>query len=267
MITLKKVTKVYKMGDSDVVALDRMDLEIKQGECVAIMGPSGSGKSTLLNIIGCIDIPTSGKVRFNGEDVSKLKDARLTKIRLMHIGFVFQQFYLIPTLTAAENIMLPMREAGVKKAEMKSRAEELLATVKLEKRANHYPNQLSGGEQQRVAIARALANNPEVILADEPTGELDTKTAKRIIGLLRALNRTDKITLIIVTHDPKVANSTDRIIVLEDGRILSDSPPTEEGLVPKAMARVEEWREKAEKKGGGKVVGADDGGDKEDEER
>jgi putative ABC transport system ATP-binding protein len=225
LIVLKGVSKYYKMGETTVTALDKMDLTIKVGELLAVMGPSGSGKSTLLNIIGCIDSPNEGHVSIGGRDVSKLKDSELTKIRLTEIGFIFQQFYLIPTLTAFENIELPMREARLSHEDRTKRVRELLDLVGLKDREKHYPNQLSGGEQQRVAIARALANKPLLILADEPTGELDTKTAMRIIELLKELNSKQRITVIIVTHDPRVANETKRIITLQDGAVLGDSPP------------------------------------------
>jgi len=225
LVVLKGVSKFYKMGDTTVTALDKLDLTIKTGELLSVMGPSGSGKSTLLNIIGCIDSPNDGHVSIGGRDVSKLKDSELTKIRLTEIGFIFQQFYLIPTLTAYENIELPMREARLSHEDRLKRVRELLSLVGLTDREKHYPNQLSGGEQQRVAIARALANKPLLILADEPTGELDTKTAMRIIELLKELNRKQGITVIIVTHDPRVANETNRIITLQDGAVLGDSPP------------------------------------------
>jgi len=222
MIELKNVTKLYKMGDVRIKALNRVNLKVGAGELLSIMGPSGSGKSTLLNIIGCIDHPTYGRVFLDGRDVSKLSDRELTRIRLRQIGFIFQQFYLIPTLTARENIELPMREARVPREERRKRVRELLEMVGLADREKHYPNQLSGGEQQRVAIARALANRPKLILADEPTGELDTKTASKIMKILRELNTERHITMMIVTHDPTVAKKTDRVIVLKDGTIEKD---------------------------------------------
>jgi len=225
LVELTKVSKRYKMGDTIVKALDKLDLTITEGEMMSVMGPSGSGKSTLLNIIGCIDNPTDGRVCIDGRDVSELKDAELTRIRLTEIGFIFQQFYLIPTLTAYENVELPMREARVGADERRERTLGLLELVGLKDRDKHYPNQLSGGEQQRVAIARALANNPRLILADEPTGELDTKTAMRIIELLKELNRNKGITVIIVTHDPRVANETRRVVSLQDGAVVGDTPP------------------------------------------
>jgi len=229
VVDLKNVSKHYKMGETKVTALNKVDIKIDRGELVAVMGPSGSGKSTLLNIIGCIDNPTYGKIFLGKRDVSKLKDKDLTKIRLREIGFVFQQFYLIPTLTAFENIELPMREAKIPRDERRQKVRRLLKLVELENRGKHYPNQLSGGEQQRVAIARALANDPRMVLADEPTGEptgeLDTKTAERIIGFLRELNEKENITVIIVTHDPTVAKEAKRIITLQDGAVVDDSKP------------------------------------------
>jgi putative ABC transport system ATP-binding protein len=225
VVVLKNVSKHYKMGESKVTALDKVNVVVEEGELLAVMGPSGSGKSTLLNIIGCIDNPTYGKVLLGDRDVSKLKDKDLTKIRLREIGFVFQQFYLIPTLTAFENIELPMREARVPREERRKRVRELLKLVDLGDRGKHYPNQLSGGEQQRVAIARALANDPRIVLADEPTGELDSKTAKKIIGFLKELNKSKGITVIIVTHDPSVAKEAERIITLQDGAVVDDSRP------------------------------------------
>jgi putative ABC transport system ATP-binding protein len=203
-----------------VHALRKIDLALDSGDFIAIEGPSGSGKSTLLNIIGCIDSPTSGKVYISEKDISGLKERELTKIRLLKIGYIFQLFYLIPTLNAAENIDLPMREAKMPKHERKARVEELLKMVGLQNRAKHYPNQLSGGEQQRIAIARALANKPEILLADEPTGEIDRPTGNRIITIFKKLVKSSDLTIIMVTHDPKVAAQAHRRITLEDGRIV-----------------------------------------------
>lgn len=219
VIKLENVTKVYKSGDIKVTALRNVNLSVKRSGFVSIQGPSGSGKTTLLNIIGCIDNPTEGRVLLDGGDVSRLKDRELTKLRLNKIGFIFQQFYLIPTLKASENIELPLKEAGYGRRQRKDRALELLEIVQLGNRARHYPNQLSGGEQQRVAIARALANEPEIVLADEPTGEIDTASSQRIITLLRNLNKSKGLTVIIVTHDPAIAKSTDRVISIRDGKI------------------------------------------------
>ena len=222
MISLRDATKIYKMGETEIKALDSVSLNIGEKEFVSVMGPSGCGKSTLLNIIGCIDALTSGHYFLEGVDVSTLKDRELTKIRLRKIGFIFQQFYLIPTLTAVENIELPMKEAGVPKRRRNERARELLDLVGLKERAKHYPNQLSGGEQQRVAIARALANSPKIILADEPTGELDSKTSRKIIKLLKDLNEERYITAIVVTHNMEIAKEAQKIIRMKDGKIIED---------------------------------------------
>ncbi len=220
MIDLINVTKIYDLGTSKVEALKDINLSINKGDFIAIEGPSGSGKSTLLNIIGCIDTPTKGKVFISGQDISGLRDHALTKIRLRKIGFIFQLFYLIPTLTAQDNIELPMREARMLYRDRKLRSEKLLKMVGLVDRAHHYPNQLSGGEQQRIAIARALANEPEIILADEPTGEIDRPTSNRILKIFKNLIETTDITIILVTHDPKIASQTKRRITIEDGRIV-----------------------------------------------
>jgi putative ABC transport system ATP-binding protein len=220
VIDLRNVTKIYTMGETEIKALAGVTMKIDRGEFVSIVGPSGSGKSTLLNIIGCIDTPTSGEMFLDGELVSRLNDRALTKIRLHKIGFIFQQFYLIPTLRAIENIELPMKEARVPKEERIARAHQLLAHVDLSNRARHYPSQLSGGEQQRVAIARALANHPDILLADEPTGEIDSDTSERIVSLLKKLNAEEGVTVIIVTHDLKIAQHAQRIVTIEDGKIV-----------------------------------------------
>jgi putative ABC transport system ATP-binding protein len=210
------------VGDNLVRALDGVTLSIEKGEFVAVMGPSGSGKSTLLHMIACIDTPTDGALFFGGQDVGKLKDGALTRLRLKRVGLVFQQFYLIPTLKALENVELPMREAKVARADRHARARQLLAQMGLEKRAEHYPSQLSGGEQQRVAIARAMANRPEVILADEPTGELDSKTADEILTLFEELN-AQGLTIVLVTHDARVAARGSRLVELLDGKVVKDT--------------------------------------------
>jgi putative ABC transport system ATP-binding protein len=214
------VTKVYTPGSVKVYALRNINLTINKGEFVAVEGPSGSGKSTLLNIIGCIDSPTSGQVYISGRNISGLKERELTKIRLLKIGFIFQLFYLIPTLNARENIELPMREARKPRNERKQRVDSLLNMVGLLNRADHYPNQLSGGEQQRIAIARALANEPEILLADEPTGEIDRPTSNRILKIFKDLVKNIDLTIILVTHDSKVAAEAQRRITIEDGRIV-----------------------------------------------
>lgn len=220
MIELRNVKKIYSLGETRIAALNGVNLSISKGEFVSIVGPSGSGKSTLLNIIGCIDTPSHGEVFIDGELVSKMNDRALTKIRLHKIGFIFQQFYLIPTLKAIENVELPMKEARVGKEERLKRAQYLLSQVDLSDREGHYPSQLSGGEQQRVAIARALANRPSLLLADEPTGEIDSETSERIVTLLKKLNVEEEVTVIVVTHDTKVAQHAERIITIEDGRIV-----------------------------------------------
>lgn len=220
IVKLVDLSKDYPMGNEKVKALRNINLTIKKGEFIAIEGPSGSGKSTLLNIIGCIDNPTSGKIYISGIDVSNLKERELTKIRLLKIGFIFQLFYLIPTLTGSENIELPMREAKVPRRKRKTRVKDLLDMVGLSQRGHHYPNQLSGGERQRIAIARALANEPEILLADEPTGEIDRPTSNRILNIFKDLVMGSDLTVILVTHDPKVANQSKRRITIEDGKII-----------------------------------------------
>ena len=221
-VRMRDLTKVYQVGETEIRALDGVELEIPSGQFVSIMGPSGSGMSTLLNVIGCIDTPTSGSLQIMGEEVSSLGDRELTAIRLDTIGFIFQQFYLIPTLNAIENVVLPLREARVPKEERQRRAVDLMELVGLSHRLNHLPNQLSGGEQQRVAIARALANEPRILLADEPTGEVDSRTSDNILGILEQLNREQGLTMVVVSHDPTVANRAPRRLSMMDGRIEGD---------------------------------------------
>lgn len=221
MIYLKNVQKVYPMGEVNVPALRSIDLTIKPGEFVAIMGPSGSGKSTLMHLLGCLDLPSDGIVQLDGHDVTKLDEDTLAQIRGEKIGFVFQTFNLIPTLTALENVELPLFFQGVPRAERRARALELLRTVGLEERAHHKPAQLSGGERQRVAIARALANDPQIILADEPTGNLDSESGKTILELLKQCHREGK-TIILVTHNPEAAAYAQRIIRIRDGRLVEE---------------------------------------------
>ncbi|HJH10456.1 MAG TPA: ABC transporter ATP-binding protein [Metalysinibacillus jejuensis] len=218
---LTNITKVYGSGELRVPVLHGIDLTITDGEFVAIMGPSGSGKSTLMNIIGFLDKQTEGTYFLHGNDVGSAKEKDLAKLRNEHIGFVFQQFFLLPRLNAQKNVETPLIYAGVSKKERAERAKELLDKVGLAERMGHLPSELSGGQKQRVAIARALVNNPSIILADEPTGALDSKTGVQIMELLTALNQEGK-TVIIVTHEEEIAAYTDRIIVLRDGLIVED---------------------------------------------
>ncbi|MEM3453223.1 MAG: ABC transporter ATP-binding protein [Candidatus Hadarchaeum sp.] len=217
-----EVTKIYRMGEVDLRALNGVSLKIMPSENLSIIGPSGSGKSTLLHLMGCLDRPTSGKIYIDGVDTSQLNGTKLAEIRRHKIGFVFQFFYLIPTLNALENVELPMMFAGVNESERKKRAAELLELVNLKERMKHRPSELSGGERQRVAIARALANNPKIVLADEPTGNLDSRSGREIIDLLKRLNEEKGVTLIIVTHDPYIASTMKRTIYLKDGRIVKE---------------------------------------------
>lgn len=219
IIRLKNVTKTYRMGNVDVNAVKGVSLDISQGEFVAITGPSGSGKSTLMNMIGCLDYPTKGNIYLDGQDISTLDESDLAQIRGKKIGFVFQTFNLIPILSAAENVSLPMIFQGVPKEKRMKRAVELLTIVGLKERIHHKPNELSGGEMQRVAIARSLANDPEVILADEPTGNLDSANGKIIMETLRNLNKKEKKTIIMVTHDQNLMKYAKRIIRIRDGQI------------------------------------------------
>ena len=228
------LVREYALDGVPVHALRGVSLEVRAGEYVAIVGPSGCGKSSLLNLLGAIDRPTSGRVELRGEDLSRLDERRATRFRLQHIGFVFQRFYLMPMLTALENVELPMAEAGVARAERQARARELLAYVGLAGRAGHRPSQLSGGEQQRVAIARALANRPALLLADEPTGELDARTGREVIELFQRLN-DDGTTLVVVTHDESLARAARRVVHMLDGRVVSDEPAT--GAPPEAQHR------------------------------
>jgi putative ABC transport system ATP-binding protein len=223
VIEANNLTKVYQMGEVQVHALRGLSTTIARGEIVAIMGPSGSGKSTLMNIIGCLDRPTSGEYYLDGERVSILKDDQLASIRNRKVGFVFQSFNLLSRASALVNVELPMRYAGVTKGR-KDRARQALEAVGLGDRINHRPNELSGGQQQRVAIARAIVNNPAIILADEPTGNLDSQSGTEIINLLLTLNKERGTTLIIVTHDPKIASQAQRIIRIYDG-IVVEAPP------------------------------------------
>jgi len=220
IVRLEGVTKVYRMGKVEVQALRGVNLSVKRGEFIAILGPSGSGKSTLLNMMGCLDKPTSGKVFIEGTDTSRLNDNELAALRREKIGFVFQQFNLIHTLNALENVALPMLFAGIRRTERMKRASELLQKVGLSHRVYHKPMELSGGEQQRVAIARALANNPEIIVADEPTGNVDTDAGNVIMGIFERLNSEERRTIILVTHDFDIAARAHRKLRMTDGALL-----------------------------------------------
>jgi putative ABC transport system ATP-binding protein len=249
IIRLRRVCKTYLAGEAEVHALIDIDLDIHAGEMLAIMGPSGAGKSTLMNVLGCLDRPTSGSYRFEGREVATLDRRALSALRLSALGFVFQGFQLIARTSALDNVALPLVYADVPAAERRQRAMEALARVGLQGREQHTPAQLSGGQQQRVAIARALVNRPRLILADEPTGALDTRTSIEVLGLLQSLHQSG-ITIAVVTHEPDIAAYTGRCIVVRDGRILSDEqqaphdaakdlaalPPPPPAAAPKAAA-------------------------------
>ncbi len=222
MIETKDLMKVYQMGDNEVRALNSVSFTIEKGEMVAIMGPSGSGKSTLMSIIGCLDVPSSGAYILDGISVENMDETKLAEIRGRKIGFVFQQFNLLARTSALENVMLPLTYAGISGKERNNRALKALERVGLGDRTHHAPNELSGGQQQRVAIARALVNEPAILLADEPTGALDSKTGVEIMELFQNLHKESGQTVILVTHDSYVARHTDRIIKLSDGHIVSD---------------------------------------------
>jgi putative ABC transport system ATP-binding protein len=215
------VSRVFSMPAGPIYAVRDVTLQIRDGDHVAVRGPSGCGKSTLLHMLGCVDTPTTGTLLFDNQEVSRLSDAKRSRLRLTHIGFVFQRFFLLPMLTAGENVELPLSEAGVSKAERLQRTKELLEYVGLSARVDHRPSQLSGGEMQRVAIARALANRPRLLLADEPTGELDEATGAQIAALLDRVN-ADGTALVIVTHDPTLAGRASRVLTMRDGRIESE---------------------------------------------
>jgi len=229
VIKLQGIYKQYTMGETTINALDNINLTITRGEFISIMGPSGSGKSTLLNILGVLDQPTSGNYLLEDVDITDLNDRELARIRNRHFGFIFQSYNLFPELNALENVMVPMMYAKKGKKEREQRAKELLELVSMSHRLRHFPHQLSGGEQQRVAIARALANNPTLLLADEPTGNLASDQGQEILQLLRQLNNQGT-TIVMVTHDPNIGSYGKRLVRLQDGKIISDTP-TEQGLL------------------------------------
>jgi putative ABC transport system ATP-binding protein len=236
LLDLDGVIKDYASEAGTFRALHGVSLKVMKGEFMAIMGPSGSGKSTLMNIIGCLDTPTEGVYRFEGTDTATQSESELARLRNQGIGFVFQQFNLLPRLSALANVALPMVYSGVARADRDARAQALLASVGIGDKPKSRPSQLSGGQQQRVAIARSLANAPELLLADEPTGALDTKTGVEVLALFRALNAEKGVTVVIVTHDPEVAKATNRVVRIQDGRVFYDGPPTDAALYGHAEA-------------------------------
>ena len=223
VVEARQLSKVYVMGGEEVRAVDGVDLEVRKGDFVSVMGPSGSGKTTLLNLIGCIDCPTSGAIRLDGQDTAGLKEVELDRLRMRRIGFVFQSFNLMPIMTALENVMFPMEMAGVSRKEQAKRATELLTWVGLPRRLHHKPRELSAGENQRVGIARALANSPSILLADEPTGNLDSKTTKEISLLFQRVNSEHGMTIMLITHNEAVAEVASRVLRMRDGRLVSDA--------------------------------------------
>jgi len=220
MIQLQNVTKTVRSGTEDLTILDEVSIDVRGGQFVAVTGASGSGKSTLLGLIAGLDAPSSGRIVVDGDEITDMGEDQLARLRSEKVGFIFQSFHLIPSLTAYENILIPMEILGL--PDVRSRADELLRQVDLVNRGHHYPSELSGGEQQRVAIARAFANSPKILLADEPTGNLDTKNGQHIFDLMKDLHRQNDVTLILVTHDAALAGQAQRRIVLADGRVVSD---------------------------------------------
>ncbi|CAA9311446.1 MAG: ABC-type antimicrobial peptide transport system, ATPase component [uncultured Chloroflexia bacterium] len=231
MIAVRDLTKVYQMGEHEVHALRGVSFEIQRGEFVSIMGPSGSGKSTLMNVLGCLDTPTSGSYVLDGEEVAHLAGDELSYVRANKLGFVFQQYNLLPRQSALRNVEMPLLYRGVHPNERHRRAATALRIVGMAERIYHRPNELSGGQQQRVAIARALVGSPAVVLADEPTGALDTRTTSEIMGIFQRLNEQQGLTVILVTHEPEVAAFSRRILLMRDGELLSDAPPAQRMMV------------------------------------
>jgi len=243
LIDIQQVRRVYKMGENEVVALHGVDVQIDYGEFVTIMGPSGSGKSTLMHLLGCLDRPTSGRYVLDGTAVETMHDLELSRLRNRKVGFVFQSFNLIPQLTVVENVELPLLYSSVPREERRDRAREMLAAVGLSKREEHRPTELSGGECQRTAIARALVNRPPLVLADEPTGNLDSRTGVEIMNIFQKLHAAGT-TLVLVTHDPEVAKWSERVIAMRDGKVEKDTGPRGQTLRPAAVDATG-WREQA----------------------
>ncbi|MBN2101280.1 MAG: ABC transporter ATP-binding protein [Candidatus Aenigmarchaeota archaeon] len=259
IIELKNVGRTYQLDEVEVTALRSITLKVKRGEFLSIVGKSGSGKSTMVNQIGCIDTPTKGDIYLDGENIADMSESELAQVRGRKIGFIFQTFNLMPTLSVYENVSMPLVFQGVSLSETKERIEKVLKLVQLDHRRDHKPGELSGGERQRVAIARALANNPEVILADEPTGNLDSKTGKQIIEFLIELNQKNNVTVIMVTHDDDLAKLADRTVVLFDGLIVDEKINTEKdknGAIRKLEEAIKikmEWEEKINNKDNSEV--------------
>jgi len=222
LIKLENVWKIYQFGETELDVLKDVSLEIAPGAFVVILGPSGSGKSTMLHMVGCLDLPTKGRIFLDGKDISKMSEDELAKNRGQKIGFIFQQFNLLPNLSALENVMMPMIFQGKSEEERRSRATSLLNSLGLKERILHRPTELSGGEQQRIAIARSLSNNPEIIVADEPTGNLDSTTGKKIMEILIDLHKNEGKTIVVVTHDPTIANYSDQVVNIKDGQIAAN---------------------------------------------
>lgn len=237
VLSLTNVIKDYVGEAGAFRALHGVSMDVADGELMAIMGPSGSGKSTLMNVIGCLDSPTTGEYRFEGVDTATLSERALARMRNTGIGFIFQSFNLLPRLSALGNVALPLVYAGLSRSEREAKAKALLTQVGLADKPRSRPSQLSGGQQQRVAVARALANAPKLLLADEPTGALDTRTGAEVLGLFKSLNRERGVTVVIVTHDPEVARAMDRVVRIQDGLVFYDGPPTEAALYGHAPER------------------------------